>query len=144
MVAPPTPVDQSAAVVNVDGERSLIAIKALQGGVGLLMASDGMEATAHMGSFEIEDLLAGGRSLQHRHLATSVPLNDAAERVGQDLFFEADEMLINGAASPSPPATADARPAVLRLSFVKRSDTSPLYANVDTRLGIQVCAHTGV
>lgn len=139
-MAPPTSVDRSTTVVNVDGERSLIAIKALQGGVGLLVASDGMEATAHMGSFEIEDLLAGGRSLQHRHLATSVPLDDAAEQVGQDLFFEADEMLINSAASPSPPA-ADARPAVLQLAFVKRSDTSPLYANVDTRLSIQACVH---
>ncbi len=111
-----------------------------------------------VGSFEIEDLLCGARSLHYRHLATSLPLTDEAQYVDHDLFFEADEMLtdttcaLTAAAVESPriggggggsltvqQQQAEARTSVLTLMFARIHDASPLYANVDTQLGIKVC-----
>jgi hypothetical protein len=59
------------AVVNVDGERSLVAIRASEGSAEASLGSGQLSASLAVGAFEIEDLLVGPKCPDHAYLARS-------------------------------------------------------------------------
>ena len=65
-------------VVNVDGEHSLVAIRASRGSADVNMANGKLSSMVGVGTFDIEDLLVGSRCPQHAFLARS------SEVVGAD------------------------------------------------------------
>ena len=58
-------------VVNVDGERALVAVRATGGSADASLGVAHMAAGVAVGSFEIEDLLVGARCPAHAYLARS-------------------------------------------------------------------------
>ena len=58
-------------VVNVDGERALVAVRATGGSADASLGAAHMAAGVAVGSFEIEDLLVGARCPAHAYLARS-------------------------------------------------------------------------
>lgn len=58
-------------MVNVDGERALVAVRATGGAADASLGGAHMAASVAVGSFEIEDLLVGPRCPAHAYLARS-------------------------------------------------------------------------
>ena len=63
------PYDQT--MVNVDGEQSLVVVRASGGSTSVAMGPSSMSADVAIGSFEIEDLLVGSVCMEHSYLARS-------------------------------------------------------------------------
>lgn len=61
----------SSAVVNVEGEQSLIVIRASSGSTDLSLGGGHFSTSLAVGAFEIEDLLVGKRCPDHGYLARS-------------------------------------------------------------------------
>lgn len=59
------------SVVNIDGEQSLLVVKAAEGSVDALVGDDQLSATLAIGQFEIKDLLSGSQCHKHKYLAHS-------------------------------------------------------------------------
>ncbi len=73
-IASPVPghkLTESSAVVNVDGEQSLIVIRASSGSTDLSLGEGHFSTSLAVGAFEIEDLLVGKRCPEHGYLARS-------------------------------------------------------------------------
>ncbi len=61
----------SSSMVNVDGEQSLIVIRASSGSTDLSLCGGHFSTSLAVGAFEIEDLLVGKRCPEHGYLARS-------------------------------------------------------------------------
>lgn len=73
-IASPVPghkLTESSAVVNVDGEQSLIVIRASSGSTDVSLGEGHFSTSLAVGAFEIEDLLVGKRCPEHGYLARS-------------------------------------------------------------------------
>ena len=58
-------------VVNIDGERSLLVVRAAEGSAEAAVGTGQLSSSLAIGQFEVQDLLAGSMSLHHKHLARS-------------------------------------------------------------------------
>ena len=58
-------------VVNVDGERALVAVRATGGSADAALGAAHLSASVAVSLFEIEDLLVGSRCPAHAYLARS-------------------------------------------------------------------------
>ncbi len=58
-------------VVNVDGEQSLLVVRASAGSADASVGGPHLFSSVAIGRFEIEDLLVGSRCRAHRYLARS-------------------------------------------------------------------------
>ncbi len=74
--------------VNVDGERSLVAVRATGGSADAALGAAHMAAGVAVASFEIEDLLVGARCPAHAYLARSFEAPGARPIRGQPPFPE--------------------------------------------------------
>ena len=72
---------EEEGVVNVDGERSLILVRASKGSADASIGGPHLSASVAIGAFEIEDLLASARCRSHRYLARSFPADPGATLV---------------------------------------------------------------
>ncbi|KAK9908805.1 hypothetical protein WJX75_003140 [Coccomyxa subellipsoidea] len=78
----------SSAVVNVEGEQSLIVIRASSGSTDLSMGGGHFSTSLAVGAFEIEDLLVGKRCPDHGYLARSFVVTRVVDNEG-DEFYDA-------------------------------------------------------
>ena len=78
------PYDQT--MVNVDGEQSLVVVRASGGSTTVSTGPNSMSASVAIGSFEIEDLLVGAVCLEHSYLArSSLPAEEHFHDASTDL-----------------------------------------------------------
>lgn len=61
----------TAGVVNIDGEHSLLVVRASAGTADAAVGGPHLSASVAIGRFEIEDLLVGAVCPQHKYLARS-------------------------------------------------------------------------
>jgi len=81
----PKPTGESGGgVVNVDGEESLLVMRASAGSADASVGGPHLFSSVAIGRFEIEDLLVGGRCARHRYLARSfeAPMEGASPDLG--------------------------------------------------------------
>ena len=84
-IAPPTPNEATGAadMVNVDGETSLIVIRASGGQATAEVADTHLTAGVVVGAFEIEDLLVGARCAPLSYLARSFETGELQQRISE-------------------------------------------------------------
>eukprot|EP00887_Chlorella_sp_A99_P001951 scaffold18.g1951.t1 len=159
------PVHDPGSIINVDGEVALVVVRASGGVCGFSYGAAGMTIHTALGSLEVEDLLVGQRCPGARFLARSSAPAAGVEVVGEDLFFDPDEVLTetpsgmlsprhsSGPATPqsaaglglgpasagSPQAVADMRAAgreLAEFTFTIRRPGTKEYEGVDTQLDV--------
>ncbi|KAK9815130.1 hypothetical protein WJX73_008307 [Symbiochloris irregularis] len=147
-IAAPSPSEGSGAadMVNVDGETSLIVIRASGGQATAEMADDHLTAGVVVGAFEIEDLLVGARCPTLSYLARSFETDEGGH--GDQQFKDASDRLAHvstdstqlqdfeDADGPSELSQEPHRAWVMQFDTWKPS--SPDYANVDSELHMQL------
>ncbi|KAK9819963.1 hypothetical protein WJX72_004515 [[Myrmecia] bisecta] len=74
--------------VNVDGEQSLVVVRASSGSANVMMGPSHLGAGVAIGAFEIEDLLVGPKCPACRHLARS--FQEAEPASDSERFYDAD------------------------------------------------------
>lgn len=155
--APPkdrVPYDQT--MVNVDGEQSLIVVRASGGSTTVTTGPNSMSASVAIGSFEIEDLLVGAVCLEHSYLArSSLPAEERFHDASTDLqqppspgaasdtdeFKDApgpDEIPALAKESNQSTAPSQQQGQALTLSYSKWAPQSPDYHNVDAEIQVKL------
>ncbi|KAL4443584.1 hypothetical protein ABPG75_011321 [Micractinium tetrahymenae] len=144
----PAPPAAPEGFVSVDDEVPLIVLRAAGGTCQFTYGTPGMTVHTALGSLEIEDLLVGPRCRRNRFLASS---HAGVELVGDETFFDADDRLCSGGATPragqspaSPGPRGPACPAIAapqdlaEFTFKLRQPGSPEYEGVDTSLDVSL------
>lgn len=148
------PYDQT--VVNVDGEQSLIVLRASGGSTAVTTGPNSMSASVAIGSFEIEDLLVVSVCLEHSYLArSSLPAEERFHDASTDLqqpaspgagsdaeeFKDApgpDEIASLARASPQGATSGPDQSQALSLSYSNWAPQSPDYHDVDAEVQVQL------
>ena len=74
-------------MVNVDGEESLLVVRASAGSADATVGGPHLSASFAIGRFEIEDLLVGPKSGSHKYLARSFDAPLPGELLPPDLSY---------------------------------------------------------
>lgn len=143
-------------MVNVDGEQSLVVVRASGGSTTVNTGPNSLSASVAIGSFEIEDLLVGAVCLEHSYLArSSLPAEEHFHDASTDLqqppspgaasdaeefkdALEPDEIAPLAQSNQQQASSGQGQSQALSLSYSKWSPQSPDYHDVDAEVQVQL------